>query len=219
MGDITPTGYISLRDAVRRLAGIKDYAEEDDKWLDIGDRLDDATAIHDATQELRQLLCDGELTGYYLQNANNFPIVPRETWTDDDACLSSFGAYPGFENLFDFHADGIKLNDARHRVFLYEASFNKFLSGEAKPMKPHIPPELRKSGRPKNSSPFKDEDEEFLRLMAPLIEQGIPISKAADSVVAETRNLVRGVKTTTKDESVSTRLQRKWRQSREPSSD
>lgn len=219
MGEITPSGYISLHDALRHLAKIEDYKEGDDEWFDIGDRLNDAQALHDATEKIRQHLCDSELTGYYFPGGGKPHPVPEGTWTEDEACLERAGPDQGFERLWYFHRRGIQVNDVRWPVFLIESEFEKLRKGETRPKTSMAPKINHGRGRPKGSSPIDDDDEEFLLLMDPMIEQGDTIMTAADIVVAENRGRVWRDTSKTKDASVSSRFQRKWNKTRRPSSD
>jgi hypothetical protein len=220
ISDITPSEYISLHNAVRRLAKIKDYSEGDLVALDIGDHLKVAQDTHDKTQALRQHLCNGVLAGYYFVGDGKPHTVPEGIWTVGEACLLRVGTDMGFEDLWHFHPRGIEIVGERRPVFLIEADLEKFLKGKVKPKRTIAPRKDRKRGRPPGSSPIEDNDEEFLLLMDPMIEQGDPIMTAADIVVEENRERVwRDPASKTTDESVSGRLQRKWRESRRSSSD
>ena len=133
MGDTTPTDYISLHDALRGLAKIDDYTEGGLERLDIADQLKDAQAMHDATQEMRQHLCDSVLTGYHFLGDGKPHPVPEGTWTEDEACLQRAGPDQGFERLWHFHRRGIQMNGVRWPVFLIESEFEKLRKGETKP--------------------------------------------------------------------------------------
>jgi hypothetical protein len=219
MGDITPSGYVSLLDALRQLAQINDYTEGDLEVLDIGDQLKDAQKIHDKTHTLRQHLCDGGLAGYYFVGDGKPHAVPEGIWSEDEACLVRAGADMGFEDLWHLHPRGVEIVGERHPVFMTKFDLEKLLKDEVKPKKYIAPLKDRKRGRPKGSSPIKDNDEKYLLLMDPMIEQGDPIMTAADIVVSIHRDSIWRKTPDTDDKSVSARLQRKWRKSRRPSSD
>jgi hypothetical protein len=217
--DITPTGYISLHDALWRLAGIDEYTEGDIEWLDIGDRLNDAQTMHDATQALRQYLCNAALVGYYFVGDGKPHPVSEGTWTEDEACLQRAGPVWDFEHVYLFHSRGIEIAGERRPVFLVEADLEALLKGVAKPKKSMAPRQDRKRGRRKGSSPVDDNDEEYLLMMDPMIEQGDPIMTAADIVVSNHKDKIWRKTPEVDDKSVSARLQRKWRETRRSSSD
>jgi hypothetical protein len=181
MGGVTPTGYISLHDALRRLAKIDDYKEGDDEWFDIGDRLNDAQAMHHATQEMRQHLCDSLLTGYYFPGGGKPHPVPEGTWTEDDACLERVGPDLGLEHLWHFHRRGIQVNGVRWPVFLIESEFEKLRKGEAKPKTSMAPKIKRGRGRPKGVGGF--DDELWLDKMQEFVHLGKRPLKAANEVL------------------------------------
>ncbi len=210
MGGVTPTEYISLHDALRRLAKIEDYKEGVDEWFDIGDRLNDAQAMHDATQEMRQHLCDSLLTGYYFLGGGKPHPVPEGTWTEDEACLKRAGPDLGFERLYFFHSRGIVIDSVRRPVFLSEREFKKFQKGGPAPKKSMAPKDKKTPGRRKGEWTIHDED--WLDEMQKKVLRGKTIYAAAQDVFFENKKTLRA-KSTARDENIIKRLYDKYRKS------
>ena len=183
MSDITPTGYISLHDASRLLARIDDYTEADHEWLDIGDRLNDAQAMHDATRELRQHLCNGVLVGYYFVGDGKSHRVPEGTWTEDEACLERVDRDLGFEHLYFFHSRGIEIGSVRQPVFLSESEFEKFQKSGAEPKKTMAPKDKGTPGRRKGDG--SKPDEKWLDAMQEKVLRGASVYEAASDIFHE----------------------------------
>jgi hypothetical protein len=218
---LAPKGYISIRDAIEVMADLPEYTREDNEWRDVGDYLEDAENVAESTKELRQRLIDGELVAHYQPSAGKTATVPELIWADDSACLGGGGPDVRFQHLKLLHPSGVMVDGTRRLIFLLEEEFEALRQGDTQP-NPSVAVVhgiKRRPGRPKGSSPVEDNDEEFLLMMDPTIEQGVPIMKAADAVVAENRDRVWRKNSKTTDASVSARLRRKWSKTRRPSSD
>lgn len=211
MGDITPTGYISLQDAVWRLAEIEDYTKGDLEWLDTGDRLDDAESLRDVTRELRQHLCDSVLTGHYFVGEGKPHPVPEGTWTEDEACLERAGRDQGFELLYLFHTRGIKIGDVRLPVFLTEHEFEKYRKGGVEPKKSMAPKNPRAPGRRKGDGTI--DDEKWLDAMQEKVLPGASVYKAASDVFHEDKEALKAV-SNAKDGNIIKRLYDKYQRSK-----
>lgn len=179
---LAPKGYISIHDAVAVMADLQDYAPEDAQWLDFGDRLADAEAIAAAVGELRQRLCDGELTAHYQPEQGKKAPVPEWIWSGDEASLQRAGSFDPFDKVYLFHTDGIEIDGIRHRVFLVEAEFEALQRRDTKP-NPSLAAKIkRKQGRPKGVGAF--DDDRWLDEMERLVRSGWRPYSAAVEVVA-----------------------------------
>jgi hypothetical protein len=208
MNDTAPTGYISLFSALKNLAGIDEYTEANLECLDIGDRLNDAQAMHDTTQVLRQHLCDSVLTGYYLVGDGKPHPVQVVTWTLDEACLEHAGVDFGFKHLLHFHHRGIEVNDVRFPVFLIEREFEKLRKGEAKPAKSMVPKIKLKPGPRKGDN--EKQDSVWLDMMEKKVLQGKSVYNAASDTFHENKEALKAG-SAAKDESIIKRLYDKYR--------
>jgi hypothetical protein len=208
-GDVTPSGYINLLEAVRRIAGIDDYTQAVLEWLDDGDRWDDASALHEATRELRQRLTDGELVAYYKPKAGKSVPVPEWIWAVDEACLELSKSDLIFRDFYFLHPLGVEINGVRTPAFLLETAFEDFVSGGAK--EKISPQPKRLPGRPRGSGAM--DDDRWLSEMDRLCEDGVPPKTAANAVVADHKDEIERGKDVD-DDHVAQRLCRKWKDTR-----
>lgn len=211
--DVTIDGYIKLHEAVRRLADIMDYTETDFDWLDIGDRLEDAGAVDQATRRIRLVAANGELKGYFFVGDGKPRPVSEGTWTEHEACLVRAGKDMGFEDLWHFHSRGLEVeNGVRRPVFFIEREFETFRRGNSKAASSMVPREKRPRGRPRGVGAF--DDNRWLLEIDKLVKTGIGAKTAANSVVAAHANEI-GRMPGIPDESVAQRLYRKWSHTRD----
>jgi hypothetical protein len=211
--DIAPRGYLSIYDAVRILASVPIYSADDNEWLDDGDRLNDASAIDDATRKLRQRLSDGELTAYVQLQAGKPSPVPEWTWANDGACLGRVSHDERFRDFQFLHSDGIQIDGVRSRAFLVGVEFEDFLNGNTEKPPPKLPKTKRRPGRPKGRGAFNDEP--WLDEMEMLVLQGeTPFRAATEIVFKHPKDIQR--KPNTKTEHLIDRLYSKYAKSDRP---
>ena len=207
--DIVPKGYLSIHEAVRILADVPIYSADDNEWLDIGDHLNDASAIDAATRYLRQRVCDGELPAYYQSKTDRIIRVPKWTWADDKACLDQTRIRDvQFREFQFFHSDGIEISGVRSRVYLSKKEFDAFRKSKRGETDTETKKIEQRPGRPKGVGAFNDE--RWLQEMDKLIKEGIGPMTAANSVERGHFDEIERKKGA-RDESVAQRLYRKWK--------
>jgi hypothetical protein len=211
--DVAPTGYIRLKEATRLIADIDEFTEAEVDFKDVGDWHNEAIAIDDATREMRQALCDGQLTGYYFVGDGKAHPVPEGTWTDAEACLKRAGPDMGFEYVYHFHARGIEVGGVRWPIFLIEQEFEKLRQGEIEPKKSLAPKTKRPVGRPRDSG---FDDKCWLDEMEKYVQQGSHTPYQAANRVAYDRFGEIRKKPGTDVQSIIDRLYRKYMRSDRP---
>ena len=210
---ITPRGYLNIYDAMRILAEIPNYSAEDDEWRDTGDYLNDASSLDAATRDLRQRLCDGELTAYYQKEAGKVIQVPELIWENDQACLDRASSDEQFRDFRFLHDEGIEIDGIRRRTFISEKELKAFMRGEGEKPSSPLPKTKRRPGRPSGVGGFNDET--WLNKMEEVVRQGKSPFQAATDIVSENiKDIER--KPGTSDAHVADRLYSKYMKSNRP---
>lgn len=202
MRRIAPTGYISLLDAVERLAGTDVPREIKKEFYSDVDFIDDAELEEKATIRMRQALVDGLLTGIYQESDGRLIEVARWIWSADAKCL---GRQPkmAYERDDRFHRHGIIIDERRVDVFLNEKEFEAWRKKGAKTVPPKSARPKLPQGRPRGAV---YDDQKWVGMIGKFVEQGMTPHAAATKVVRDNGDAIDKQRNDVTEESLIRRL-------------